>query len=59
MENLDEKKCERDSERLLELYSMDVLQTEPDAVLDEFCEKVAKLFYVSEGNILYICVKNL
>ncbi len=37
-----------DSERarLLELYSMGVLAPEQDAVLDTFCEKVAKLFNV-------------
>ncbi len=33
-------------ERLLELYGMNILQTEPDAVLDAFCEKVGKLFDV-------------
>ncbi|MCI0529218.1 MAG: diguanylate cyclase, partial [Nitrospira sp.] len=46
MQNSDEKKFGHESERLQELYSMNVLQTEPDAVLDEFCEKVAKLFDV-------------
>jgi hypothetical protein len=46
MEDSDKKKLTHESERLQELYSMNVLQTEPDAVLDEFCEKVAKLFDV-------------
>ncbi len=46
MENSDQKKLTHESERLQELYSMNVLQTEPDAVLDEFCERVAKLFNV-------------
>jgi diguanylate cyclase (GGDEF)-like protein/PAS domain S-box-containing protein len=46
MEDSDQKKLMSESERLQELYSMHVLQTEPDAVLDEFCERVAKLFNV-------------
>ncbi len=32
--------------RLHELYSLNALQTQPDTVLDTFCEKVAKLFDV-------------
>ncbi len=35
-----------EEKRLAELYSLNALQTEPDAVLDAFCEKVAKLFNV-------------
>jgi diguanylate cyclase (GGDEF)-like protein/PAS domain S-box-containing protein len=31
-------------ERLLELYRMNILNQEPDVVLDAFCAKVAKLF---------------
>ncbi len=46
MEDSDQKKLTHESVRLQELYSMNVLQTEPDAVLDEFCERVAKLFNV-------------
>jgi len=35
-----------ENERLLELYRMNTLEQEPDAVLDAFCKKVAKLFDV-------------
>ena len=46
MNEAEENKSNQESDRLQELYSMNVLQTEPDTVLDEFCEKVAKLFNV-------------
>ena len=37
---------DEESQRLLELYRMNILGQAPDAVLDSFCEKVAKQFNV-------------
>lgn len=41
-----QSKSDEESQRLLELYRMNILGQAPDAVLDAFCEKVAKQFNV-------------
>jgi diguanylate cyclase (GGDEF)-like protein/PAS domain S-box-containing protein len=43
---MDEITSREENERLLELYQMNILEKTPDALLDSFCEKVAKLFNV-------------
>jgi diguanylate cyclase (GGDEF)-like protein/PAS domain S-box-containing protein len=43
---MNESYSREESKRLLELYQMNILDKNPDAVLDLFCEKVAKLFNV-------------
>ena len=43
---MEQSKPTEEKRRLHELYSLNALQTQPDTVLDTFCEKVAKLFDV-------------